>query len=136
MQKERKIGLICGDTQSHSGAGKKLGFGGAPPIGIREMENSRIKAAPHDGISEGANQSTRVPVWSMIASVDHVHAASGACLSGGVQVGRKSHIGVGASCIQNISIGEECLIGGGRCHGGNFRSLGSFGGPSKNREEA
>jgi len=48
----------------------------------------------------------------MIASVDHVHAASGACLSGGVQVGRKSHMGVGASCIQNISIGEECLIGG------------------------
>lgn len=47
----------------------------------------------------------------MIASVDHGHAASGACLLGSVKVGRKSHIGVGASCIQNISIGEECLIG-------------------------
>jgi len=54
MQKERKIGLICRDTQSHSGAGKNVGVGvgEAPPIGFREIEKFLIKPALHDGISE------------------------------------------------------------------------------------
>jgi acetyltransferase-like isoleucine patch superfamily enzyme len=44
---------------------------------------------------------------------DHVHISPGACLAGGVMVGRASNIGVGATVIQNVSVGERALVAAG-----------------------
>ena len=44
---------------------------------------------------------------------DHSHVATGAKLSGAVQVGIGAHIGVGASVMQGISISEGAIVGAG-----------------------
>lgn len=44
---------------------------------------------------------------------DYVHLSPGAHLGGTVQIGRDSWVGVGASIINNISIGDRVIIGAG-----------------------
>ncbi|MDZ5034748.1 DapH/DapD/GlmU-related protein, partial [Clostridium perfringens] len=39
--------------------------------------------------------------------------APGVTLSGGVKVGRNSHIGTNSTVIQGISIGEDSIVGAG-----------------------
>jgi len=43
----------------------------------------------------------------------HCHIAPSASLSGGVKVGQGSHIGLGARVLQNLTLGEACLVGAG-----------------------
>lgn len=43
----------------------------------------------------------------------HSHVASGAALSGGVNVGSCCHIGTGSVMIQSVSLGEESLVAAG-----------------------
>ena len=43
----------------------------------------------------------------------HVHIAPRACLAGAVKVGEGSHVGLGATVLQNLSLGDDCLIAAG-----------------------
>jgi len=54
------------------------------------------------------------------SSIDHdcnignfVHIAPGVTLSGGVRVGHRSLIGVGATLIQSTTVGSDCIIAAG-----------------------
>lgn len=44
---------------------------------------------------------------------DHAHIASGACLSGGVQVGEMAFVGAGAVVRQGVNIGSGAVVGAG-----------------------
>ncbi|MDC1387332.1 acetyltransferase [Candidatus Thioglobus sp.] len=44
---------------------------------------------------------------------DYVHISPGACVAGGVNIGRLSWVGIGASIKQNIVIGSNVTIGAG-----------------------
>ncbi len=44
---------------------------------------------------------------------ERCHLAPAVTLSGGVRVGKETHIGTGANVIQGISIGQNCLIAAG-----------------------
>ena len=44
---------------------------------------------------------------------DHVHVASGACLAGGVRVGRGTLVGAGAVVRQGVKIGSDAIVGAG-----------------------
>ncbi|MBW3003740.1 acetyltransferase [Candidatus Woesearchaeota archaeon] len=44
---------------------------------------------------------------------DFVHVAPGVTLSGGVKIGKHSHLGMGANVIQYLNIGDKCIIAAG-----------------------
>lgn len=44
---------------------------------------------------------------------DYVHVAPNATLGGNVKVGTKSHIGIGDTVIQNVTIGKNVIVGAG-----------------------
>ena len=44
---------------------------------------------------------------------DHVQIGPRACLGGGVVVGARTFVGMGASIIQSVRVGEDCVIAAG-----------------------
>lgn len=57
---------------------------------------------------------------------DYVHISPNAALAGTVTVGKRTHIGVGVSVRNNLSIGADCVIGAGGVVVKDIREPGTY----------
>ena len=74
---------------------------------------SQASVQSHACIGSGAILNTGCSIDHDSHLSDGVHVCPGARLAGGVQVGSRSWIGIGASVIQNIHIGSDVTVGAG-----------------------
>lgn len=79
--------------------------------GAQIMASSTIQVGVSIGENSIINTGAIVEHDCMIGS--HNHIAPGAVLSGGVITQQRVHVGTGANIIQNIDIGEDCIIAAG-----------------------
>lgn len=79
--------------------------------GVQVMASAVIQAGVR--VKENTIINTAAVVEHDCELCAHVHIAPRACLAGGVKVGQGSHVGLGASILQNLSLGDDCLIAAG-----------------------
>jgi UDP-perosamine 4-acetyltransferase len=102
-----------------------LRFALPPIIAPTAIVNEEVEVGPATVIFDGVvvNSGTRIGrgvILNTNSTIEHdctieddVHVAPSATLSGGVRVGARSVVGVGATVIQAVSICAECLVGAG-----------------------
>ena len=67
---------------------------------------------------------------------DYVHISPGVHLAGTVSVGKKTWMGVGSSCLNNITIGPDVIVGGGSTVIRNIEVSGTYVGTPARRVSA
>ena len=67
---------------------------------------------------------------------DYVHISPNATLAGNVEIGKRSHIAIGASVLPQIKIGSDCIVGAGATVINNVNDKQTVvGTPAKPKEE-